>query len=322
MVRRPDTAARGAARLINQEGVPTVVKPDLNPSSTFMIIGEAPGKTELSEGRCFVGASGRVTWAVAGECGIRRVDCDVTNVVMSPPLGKSGNPTPSQISEERPRFMADMAASQARVLILLGGIALRAVMGKQPKIPGSKCNLNSITDMRGYLLKPEDAMGYQMREKVKVRDGEYKTSRKGRYQKGDPKFKSVSVTKTYPAVLPPNCEWIIATLHPSAIMRMNFKTIPAFKADLDRAARASRGELNLVNPDALPETSDPIIAIDIETPMPPNDWVIEQVGWSFMGKAFTAPWEQAAYTIKKYMGSGENVIAFHNAAFDLPRIEK
>lgn len=316
-----------------------MIKPDLNPGSTFMIIGEAPGRTELSEGRCFVGASGRVLWAVAAECGIRRVDCDVTNVVLSAPLGKSGAPTPSQISDEHARLEGELKASQARVLILLGGIALRAVMGKRPRYP--KFNPNSITDMRGYLQKPEDTMSYRMKERVLVRDGEYKTGRKcpacaptdnpccpkccgtgWKYQKGDPKFKSMVVTKQLPAILPPRCEWIIASLHPSAIMRMKFKTIPALKADLDRAARASRGELEVVDPDALPETDVPLITIDIETPMPPNDWVIEQVGWSSMGKAHTAKWNGSVeYYIKRFMGSRENVIAFHNAAFDLPRLE-
>ena len=299
-----------------------MIKPDLNPGSAFMIIGEAPGRTELSEGRCFVGASGRVLWAVAAECGIRRVDCDVTNVVLSAPLGKTGAPTPSQISDEHPRLMAEMKASQARVLIPLGGIALRAVMGKRPRYP--KFNPNSITDMRGYLQKPEDAMSYRMKEKVLIRDGEYKSSRKGRYQKGDPKFKSILVTKQLPAVMPPRCEWIIASLHPSAIMRMKFKTIPALKADLDRAARASRGGLEVVDPDALPEASVPLITIDIETPMPPNDWVIEQVGWSQRGRARTEKYPRAGVDqlIQSFLDDEGNTIAFHNAAFDLPRLER
>ena len=82
----------------------------------------------------------------------------------------------------------------------------------------------------------------------------------------------------------------------------------------------------MVDPDALPETSVPLVTIDIETPMPPNDWVIEQVGWSetnLKTTAKTAKWGgYVAENIRFLMDDKRNTIAFHNAAFDLPRLER
>lgn len=53
----------------------------------IMIVGEAPGKTEVQEGRPFVGASGIEMTKMLHEAGIARADCYLTNVCKYQPPG-------------------------------------------------------------------------------------------------------------------------------------------------------------------------------------------------------------------------------------------
>lgn len=275
----------------------------------IFVVGEAPGREELRQGRPFVGATGRIFWAVAREAGFDRSSCFVTNVVQSAPEGASGAPSRRQVLEEWDRLNEEMAASKATIMILVGGIALQRVTG-----------LTNITNLRGYIIDPSECQLVKTKRQVQV--GEYKTTNPKRgYRIGDPKFamKQVAV----PPTLPPQVKYIIPILHPAGIMRMQFKTIPALKADIMRAGRLLRGEAVIMSADE--ETEFPAltdrVAIDIETPTPPNDWIVERIGFADGQGALSSPYEgEVADKAKELIENPNATVIFHNSAFDIPRL--
>lgn len=277
--------------------------------SKIFILGEAPGKEELRQGMPFVGATGRILWAVAREAGFDRSSCFVTNVVQSDPEGASGAPSRRQVLEEWERLDEEMAAATGcEIMVLVGGIALQRVTG-----------LTNITNLRGYILDPAECL--PVKKRMSVRVGEYKTSKTGKFSKGDPKFamKSVAV----PPILPPNVKYIVPILHPAGIMRMRFKTMPALKADLLRVGRLFRGEAEIMSPEDI-LVGEPIgnrVAIDIETPMPPDDWVVERVGLGAAGGVASYEWNKyISEHVEQVITAPENTVVFHNSSFDIPRL--
>ena len=57
------------------------VRPRGNPNAKILVVGEAPGKTEIDDGVPFVGASGKELMTMLAEAGINEADCLFTNVV-------------------------------------------------------------------------------------------------------------------------------------------------------------------------------------------------------------------------------------------------
>lgn len=294
------------------------VQADGDPATAeLMIVGEAPGEQELVEGRPFVGKSGRLFWTTATRAGIDRKSCYVTNAVQSRPDTKSGKPSQRQIYAEAPRLAAELEAFQGRVLLLLGAVPFSRLLG----LPGG------ITANRGYVCFPNHCRPIQQKRRIKV--GEYKTSRKGKYAKGDPKYADRLIYER--PVLPPNVEYIIPTLHPSGIMRQtNFEGIVCLRKDLQRVRRALDGKLRLLNePNYLnipypPIPPDRPTTIDIETDY--ESGAINRVGVAWTDdkhgtKGWTAPWDVIAAREVEQAWDAPNEKRFHNAAFDVPRLE-
>lgn len=287
-----------------------MIAPSGRKDARIFVCGEAPGRQELEEGIPFVGPTGRILWACFKEAGIDRKDCYVTNVIQSAPLGTGGSPTPSQIREEWERLDLEMKTSAAEVVVLVGGHALKRVTG-----------LSNITNLRGYCLTPADLPPMLVSKNVQV--GVYKTSKAGYFKRGDAKFvkKKVPVQPT----LPPHVKWVIAVLHPANIMRMQFKTLPALKADLLRVGRLLRGEAEVLSVDNITwgePNGHKLVAVDIETPMPPNDWVVERIGFaSGAGAASGTDISRLRSRFNELKSDPEVTLILHNSSFDLPRLD-
>jgi len=276
-------------------------------NAPIMIVGEAPGDTELEEGRGFVGASGRVLWSSLKRAGIHRHMCRITNVFQGEPELKSGQPSARQVAAEWDRLDEELAASKAKVLVLVGGVSLRRVTGIK----------KGIQSMRGYVLRPQDCQPVLRRQPVQI--GVYKTSRKGSYQKGDPKYAVRRVP--VPPTLPPKCEWIISLLHPAGVMRTGFRSAPALRADCDRVGRLYRDEVNLIDTVHFSEHMIPIedksVAWDIET----DGDTITRLGVSGAGRTWTSIITPAVVGyVRRTLLDPEYTIICHNAAFDIPRL--
>jgi uracil-DNA glycosylase len=114
-----------------------------------MFVGEQPGDSEDREGRPFVGPAGRLLDRALAEAGIDRDAVYVTNAVKHfkwTPRGKRRihkNPAAEEVRACRPWLDAEIAAVRPRVVVVLGAIAAKALIG-----PGFR-----VTEQRGQVVE-------------------------------------------------------------------------------------------------------------------------------------------------------------------------
>ncbi|HBY92470.1 MAG: uracil-DNA glycosylase [Ardenticatenaceae bacterium] len=115
-----------------------------DPTSPLMIVGEAPGPQEARQGEPFVGPSGALLNETLGELGVSRDQVWISNVVKVWPLTRSGRsvrtrpPTAAEQRASWPFFERELEIVHPRVLVLLGGTAARAILGKNFKITAGR----------------------------------------------------------------------------------------------------------------------------------------------------------------------------------------
>jgi len=129
----------GATQMVFGEG-PT--------SASLMLVGEQPGDVEDRSGRPFVGPAGEVLDRALSQAGLDRTDVYLTNAVKHfgwEPRGKwriHRTPRLAEIQACRPWLERELASVKPRVVVLLGGVAARALLGPQAR----------VTAMRGTVL--------------------------------------------------------------------------------------------------------------------------------------------------------------------------
>jgi DNA polymerase len=100
-----------------------------------MLIGEAPGKTEVEMGRPFVGKAGKNLDMFLKYIRLAREDMYITNCVKFRPTrisewGSVANrtPKPEEIAAQRDFLMEEIGLVDPKVLVTLGGIPLKSVL--------------------------------------------------------------------------------------------------------------------------------------------------------------------------------------------------
>jgi len=281
-------------------------------NSPILIVGTAPGKTDLSKGEAFAGTDGEIAFAAFGLSGVSLDRCRIVNTINCFPMGAKESITKEQLTACRSRFEADVADSTARVIVPMGKEALISVTGfqKGAVVDGVKFDKKQgILDWRGYVIEPGDII----RPKI-------------------------SAKCTGNICLPNTTEVILPTLHPSYVRSTGFTRFPFLQCDLNRVARAVRAPLELA--DKAIDTDLAVIAalettelvIDVETA--PN---AEGDGWSNrierMGVAVRGPrgavhcasetWDFRTRHLCKEMFANPNILnIMHNAFFDRARIQE
>jgi uracil-DNA glycosylase len=105
-------------------------------NSRLAIVGEAPGKQEVEEGRPFVGNAGKLLDKLLEEAGIDRSKVYVTNVVKVRPTKVSGGrttnrpPRAGEIREGIEVLREELGLVKPRALILLGSTPAKALIKK------------------------------------------------------------------------------------------------------------------------------------------------------------------------------------------------
>lgn len=99
----------------------------------IMLIGEAPGKDEVANGRPFCGKAGRNLDEFLNVIGLRRAEIYISNVCKFRPVktsakGTMSNRTPSrrEITEALPFLYEEIRAVAPRWIVTLGNVPLRA----------------------------------------------------------------------------------------------------------------------------------------------------------------------------------------------------
>ncbi|PRO67309.1 uracil-DNA glycosylase [Alkalicoccus urumqiensis] len=124
----------------------------------LMLVGEAPGETEIHNGIPFSGRSGKELMGFLERAGLTREDVYITSAVRSRPYrwGTKKNrdgttterkynraPTQKEIRAHAPLLDYELAHVKAPLLVTLGNVGLRRLVG-----PGYK-----ITDVHGKVIR-------------------------------------------------------------------------------------------------------------------------------------------------------------------------
>jgi DNA polymerase len=113
-----------------------------------LFVGEQPGDKEDRAGRPFVGPAGRVFDDALAELGVDRGTLHVTNIVKHFKWTPSGSvrihktPSAREVKACTPWFEAELALVQPELLVCLGAVAAKALLGPQFR----------LTEARGELL--------------------------------------------------------------------------------------------------------------------------------------------------------------------------
>ena len=310
-------------------------------SAELLIVGPAPTAPEVEAGQLFTGKRGSTLWNALRYLKLDRPDVRIINVINEVPLGANNMPTDTQVASNRERFEAEIRASRAKVVLVLGSFALKQTMGLRGK----------IDDLNGYVFYPSDAKLVPTKARGIV--GEYKTSRKcsacagtgsttnaltcvkcvgSGYsaKKGDPRYGLIHSSKA--PTLPETAQTIIATLHPETIRLMGFKTIHAFAVSVERAVRAMRagGKIEVVGEDdflmvpKLPPAGVRQVAVDIENDI--ESGAIHRIGFAWREPSgivtWTSPWNMAAKQASKViLGDSSLRKIAHNIMHDASHLE-
>lgn len=119
------------------------VHPERSLHTRLAIVGEAPGRNELEQGRPFIGASGRMLERGLRTIGLRRSDVHWTNAVLCE--------TPEQDLKAAAkccgaRLRAELGSTAASVIMPVGAYALQSTLGlsKKPQIQKWRGSVSEI----------------------------------------------------------------------------------------------------------------------------------------------------------------------------------
>lgn len=103
---------------------------DGNPASKLMLIGEAPGAQEDQQGIPFCGPSGMLLDKMLAAIGYDRTSAYITNSLFWRPPGNR-TPSPEELAICKPFVEKHVALIDPTLIVLVGGTALRAVLGME-----------------------------------------------------------------------------------------------------------------------------------------------------------------------------------------------
>lgn len=127
-----------------------LVQPTGPVPARIMLVGEAPGETEVKEGRPFAGMSGRILDGLLRDAGIVREQCYITNVIKWRPHGNDFGTLYTDSARTKPTLdlsngvddlTRECLSISPHIIVALGGEALRALTGRR-----------SISDWRGSVI--------------------------------------------------------------------------------------------------------------------------------------------------------------------------
>jgi uracil-DNA glycosylase len=125
-----------------KQAATNLVFADGNPAAPVMFVGEAPGREEDAQGKPFVGESGQLLDRMLAFIGIDRTGCYIANTVPWRPPGNRA-PDAGEIAACLPFLRRQIVLASPKILILLGNISLKAVLGRP----------DGITRLRGQWLE-------------------------------------------------------------------------------------------------------------------------------------------------------------------------
>lgn len=115
---------------------------DGNPAADVMLIGEAPGADEDRLGQPFVGQSGQLLDTILATIGLDRNSIYISNIIPWRPPGNRP-PTTAEVAYCLPFVQRHIELVQPKILILLGGVAVKTLLNRG----------DGILKLRGQILE-------------------------------------------------------------------------------------------------------------------------------------------------------------------------
>ena len=144
-----------------------VVYGEGDPHADLLFIGEAPGATEDSSGKPFVGRSGELlTKMIENVLQISRADVYITNIVKCRPPNNQV-PTPSQAHTCQPYLLKQIELIKPKLIVTLGATAYHFLTGDETEI--SKVR-GTVHKQNGYTLIPTYHPSYLLRNPSAKKD--------------------------------------------------------------------------------------------------------------------------------------------------------
>ncbi|MEE4184644.1 MAG: uracil-DNA glycosylase [Gammaproteobacteria bacterium] len=103
----------------------------------WLIVGEAPGAEEDARGEPFVGRAGQLLDQMLLALGLQRDAVFIANVLKCRPP-KNRNPTADEMAACRPHLDKQIELLQPRLILAVGAIAARSLLGVDPETPVGK----------------------------------------------------------------------------------------------------------------------------------------------------------------------------------------
>lgn len=119
-------------------------------TAKLVIVGEAPGDTEVLQGKPFVGRAGQLLDKVLQEAGIDREKCYITNAVLCRPIPHRA-PKAAELKCCRERLLREVRQRLPRVVLALGNAAAYAFLGKV-NISNVHGTVNWCTEINAYVV--------------------------------------------------------------------------------------------------------------------------------------------------------------------------
>lgn len=266
-------------------------------------------------------AYSRWMYSELGKVGLGAADCEEIHLIPRE-LSWEEKPTAALIAENLPKFYRKLREATARVVLCFGGPATKAVLGRSDR----------LEFLRGYIFEPSDLHVVNWKEPGVI--GAYlRDNKKKGIKIGDPKMGRV--VKNQLVELPMNSK-VICTFSPQFLVKMGFKPLAAFAADLRRAQAMVSGHL-VFRDDTLFDSErnfltepkwnwapqDDTFAFDIEVRATPTGYSRdpELVSLSDGVTTLCLPWnEETREYCKHYLGNAKYKKYAHNSIFDTARL--
>lgn len=143
-----------------------VVHTEGNRKARLMFVGEAPGADEDAQARPFVGRAGQLLTKIIEAIGLKREEVLIGNVNRCRPPGNRA-PMPDEVAACKPFLLAEIAAVQPEVIVVLGNTATKNLLDTREGITRLRGNFQ---DYKGIRVMPTFHPAYLLRDPSKKRE--------------------------------------------------------------------------------------------------------------------------------------------------------
>ncbi|TNE89250.1 MAG: uracil-DNA glycosylase [Deltaproteobacteria bacterium] len=138
-----------------------------DPTADLVVVGEAPGFHEDRQGEPFVGQAGQMLdRMLLNVLGLERREVHILNVIKCRPPDNR-NPLPDEVAACMPFLDRQLEALQPKVILVLGTVALRALLGDDLRITRAR---GLWHERRGIPVMPTFHPAYLLRNPAGKRD--------------------------------------------------------------------------------------------------------------------------------------------------------